>query len=60
MIDVRSSIVTQSRVARVSRSEFMRCVLRDQGLFGPLIVDTFATQLVDDRAERANPLELLV
>jgi len=38
----------------------MRCVLRDQGLSSPLIVDTLAADLVDDRAERANPLELLV
>jgi len=26
----------------------------------PLIVDTLAAYLVDDRAERANPLELLI
>jgi hypothetical protein len=35
-------------------------VLQDQGLLGPLIVDTLATPVVDTRAERANPLELLV
>jgi hypothetical protein len=26
----------------------------------PLIVDTLAVYVVDDRAERANPLELLI
>jgi hypothetical protein len=26
----------------------------------PLIVDTLVTEVVDDRAERANPLELIV
>ena len=30
------------------------------GFVSPLIVDTLATQLVDDRAERANPLELII
>ena len=34
--------------------------LQDQGLCSPLILDTIATHVVDDRAERANPLELLV
>ena len=34
--------------------------LQDQGLLGPLILDTLVTEVVDNRAERANPLELLV
>lgn len=49
-------MVTKSRVARVSKSGSIRCVSRDQGLFKPLIVDTLATQLMDGREGRVNPL----
>lgn len=34
-------------------------VLKDQGLLGPLILDTLALYVVDDRAHRAHPLELI-
>jgi hypothetical protein len=38
----------------------MHCSSRFRVCLSPLIIDTLVTEVVDNRAERANPLELLV
>ena len=35
-------------------------ILQDDGVYNTLILDALALYVADDRADRANPLELLV